>query len=222
MSYGLPIVTTSIGAEGMNLVHKENAMICDTAEHFAESVVELYTSYDLWQKLSLCSVDHINSTLSPIHAGKNMDGLFLRLFGSSDINDYVRLDIRRLLLQWDDKDNVTKLKKTAILNMLNQEKGRSVIIWGAGNVGLQTLIMLHEIGVDVEGFIDSDLSRKNTFIGSIPIFSPDVLKNNTRIKPFVVIGTSSIYHSEIEKQLINSGFHKGQDFCTLKNYLSRR
>ncbi|HHE54857.1 MAG TPA: glycosyltransferase, partial [Caldithrix abyssi] len=52
LSYGLPVVTTSIGAEGMNLVHGKHALIADTAKDFAQQVVKLYKNQALWEKLS--------------------------------------------------------------------------------------------------------------------------------------------------------------------------
>ena len=51
-SYGLPVVTTSIGAEGMRLTDGHNALITDSETAFAERVIELYTDRFLWQKLS--------------------------------------------------------------------------------------------------------------------------------------------------------------------------
>ncbi len=52
LAAGIPIVTTSIGAEGMNLLHRKNAMIGDTPEDFARCVVEAYTDDALWDTLS--------------------------------------------------------------------------------------------------------------------------------------------------------------------------
>jgi glycosyltransferase involved in cell wall biosynthesis len=51
-SYGLPVVTTSIGAEGINLIDGHNALIADTEMEFASKVIELYTDKALWQKIS--------------------------------------------------------------------------------------------------------------------------------------------------------------------------
>jgi GT2 family glycosyltransferase len=51
-SYGLPVVTTSIGAEGMQLTDGHNALISDSETEFADKVVALYTDKFLWQKLS--------------------------------------------------------------------------------------------------------------------------------------------------------------------------
>ncbi len=52
LAWGLPVVTTTIGAEGMSLVHREHALIADDPEAFAEAVVELYRDPALWTRLS--------------------------------------------------------------------------------------------------------------------------------------------------------------------------
>jgi GT2 family glycosyltransferase len=52
MAYGLPLVTTSVGAEGSKLVDGYSAFIADDPEIFAERVVQLYESDDLWRKFS--------------------------------------------------------------------------------------------------------------------------------------------------------------------------
>jgi O-antigen biosynthesis protein len=52
MSYGLPVVTTSIGAEGFGLTHGVDVMIADEAEAFADAVLQLYASKELWNTLA--------------------------------------------------------------------------------------------------------------------------------------------------------------------------
>ncbi len=49
--YFLPVVTTSIGAEGMQLVNEENALINDDIAGFANSIIKLYSDKKLWLKL---------------------------------------------------------------------------------------------------------------------------------------------------------------------------
>jgi glycosyltransferase involved in cell wall biosynthesis len=51
MSCGVPIVTTTIGAEGLHLKDGVNALIANDAASFAESVVRLYHDESLWQHL---------------------------------------------------------------------------------------------------------------------------------------------------------------------------
>ena len=50
--YYLPVVTTTIGAEGMFLKDNENVLIADSAKDFANSIIKLYTDEILWNKLS--------------------------------------------------------------------------------------------------------------------------------------------------------------------------
>jgi GT2 family glycosyltransferase/glycosyltransferase involved in cell wall biosynthesis len=64
-SYGLPVVTTSIGAEGMSLVDGHNALIADTETAFADQIVELYTERTLWQTLSVNGRKVITEQFSP-------------------------------------------------------------------------------------------------------------------------------------------------------------
>ncbi|MFH0780607.1 MAG: glycosyltransferase [Pseudomonadota bacterium] len=52
MAFNLPVVTTSIGAEGMYLEDGVNAMIADDEELFAQKVIELYQDQRLWELFS--------------------------------------------------------------------------------------------------------------------------------------------------------------------------
>lgn len=65
MSYGLPVVTTSIGAEGMNLKDGETAMIADEESAFADKVIEVYHNRMLWENLSLNARKLIENQFSP-------------------------------------------------------------------------------------------------------------------------------------------------------------
>ncbi|MXO07342.1 glycosyltransferase [Flavobacterium sp. HBTb2-11-1] len=72
--YYLPVVTTSIGAEGMKLAHKKNALIHDAKEEFAFAILELYHDKSLWLEL------HQNSeeSLEPF-SNQALETLFLKL-----------------------------------------------------------------------------------------------------------------------------------------------
>lgn len=65
MSYGLPVVTTSIGAEGFGLTSGVNVMIADAPADFAATVVRLYSEKELWQTLSANSHLHIDENFTP-------------------------------------------------------------------------------------------------------------------------------------------------------------
>ncbi len=65
LAYGLPVVTTSVGSEGMGLKHEDEAMIANDEEVFAQMVVEVYRSPELWQRLSDKGYKHIEKLYSP-------------------------------------------------------------------------------------------------------------------------------------------------------------
>jgi O-antigen biosynthesis protein len=52
LALGLPVVTTSVGAEGMGLVDRQHALIRDDPADFAAAAVELYSDAELWHTLS--------------------------------------------------------------------------------------------------------------------------------------------------------------------------
>ena len=64
MSLGLPLVTTTIGAEGIGLVNGINALIADDPREFAESVLKLYSDEQLWNSFSKSSIRHIRENYS--------------------------------------------------------------------------------------------------------------------------------------------------------------
>jgi glycosyltransferase involved in cell wall biosynthesis len=57
---GLPLITTTIGAEGMNLRNGEHALIADSPEEFANAIVAAYTNENLWHRLSRQGRKHIS------------------------------------------------------------------------------------------------------------------------------------------------------------------
>jgi len=52
LAMGLPVVTTTVGAEGMELADGQNCMIADTPDEFAKKAVQVYTDKELWGTLS--------------------------------------------------------------------------------------------------------------------------------------------------------------------------
>jgi glycosyltransferase involved in cell wall biosynthesis len=52
LSFGLPTVTTSVGAEGIGLRHGEDVLIADTPDSFAAAALELYDNRGRWEHLS--------------------------------------------------------------------------------------------------------------------------------------------------------------------------
>ena len=52
MAMEKPIVSTSLGVEGLQVVHGENALLADTTEAFAEEVMRLFDAPSLRMKIA--------------------------------------------------------------------------------------------------------------------------------------------------------------------------
>ena len=61
---GVPCVATSIAAEGIGLTHGRNILVADTPEEYAQAVLKLYGSSELWTTLSRAGRDWIHQYYS--------------------------------------------------------------------------------------------------------------------------------------------------------------
>ena len=64
MQYGVPVVATTISAEGMHLCHEENVLVADAPEAFADAVIRLHTDEALWNHLRQGGLDNIEEWFS--------------------------------------------------------------------------------------------------------------------------------------------------------------
>jgi len=51
LAHAIPVVTTSVGAEGFGLTHGVDVMIADDPKSFATAVAELYSQQELWETI---------------------------------------------------------------------------------------------------------------------------------------------------------------------------
>jgi len=65
LAWGLPLVTTAVGAEGMGLQDGEHALLADDPRPFADAVVRLYEDAALWARLSERGRRHVDARLGP-------------------------------------------------------------------------------------------------------------------------------------------------------------
>ena len=65
MAYGLPVVSTSCGAEGMELLDGSDVLIADSAEAFAAACLRLHDDAALWERLSLAGQALVREKHSP-------------------------------------------------------------------------------------------------------------------------------------------------------------
>lgn len=75
MIRGVPVVTTSVGAEGMQLVDGVDLLVADTPAAFADAVVRLYTDAALWETLAETGARHIKAVYGPEAAARRIAAL---------------------------------------------------------------------------------------------------------------------------------------------------
>ncbi len=65
LAAGLPVVTTTVGAEGLDVVDGEHMLIADDAAEMAERIVRLLRDDELWHQLSVAGLAVVDSMCSP-------------------------------------------------------------------------------------------------------------------------------------------------------------
>ncbi|MGH9871107.1 MAG: glycosyltransferase [Pyrinomonadaceae bacterium] len=70
LAYGLPVVTTTIGAEGWGFTSGEQLLIADSPADFANAILRVYNDSELWQKLADGGHRHIQENNTPEVIGK--------------------------------------------------------------------------------------------------------------------------------------------------------
>ena len=76
LSMKIPIVTTSIGCEGITVRHDETAMIADSPEQFAAAVVDLFTNADRRARLISKGYDLVTAKYTWEVIGNLLDALY--------------------------------------------------------------------------------------------------------------------------------------------------
>lgn len=80
LSFGLPVVTTSVGAEGMSLTNGAEVLIADAPQQFADAVWRVYCDEVLWQTLSDAGYNFIEQNFSPATVQTMVDRAVNKLF----------------------------------------------------------------------------------------------------------------------------------------------
>lgn len=75
LSWGVPMVTTSIGAEGMALTHEQNIWIGDEPREFADGVLRLLHDDELWSSMARAGEAHIDALMGPGVLRRTLQGL---------------------------------------------------------------------------------------------------------------------------------------------------
>ena len=79
MGYGVPVVASSIAAEGIPVVNGRDMLIAGTPESFGEAIIELYNNEALWDQMSANGLEIIDRHFSFTAARQALMNLFDRL-----------------------------------------------------------------------------------------------------------------------------------------------
>lgn len=86
MAYGLPVVSTTCGAEGMGLVDGENIVVRDDEEGFAEAVIRLHDDQSEWKRISERSLAYIDEICSTRVGASRVAEMLDQLFDRQRVN----------------------------------------------------------------------------------------------------------------------------------------
>jgi glycosyltransferase involved in cell wall biosynthesis len=76
MAFGVPVVATSIAVEGTQLQDHEEILVADEPEDFAQALIELYESEELWNRLSENGITKTRALYSTEAAREKLEFLF--------------------------------------------------------------------------------------------------------------------------------------------------
>jgi glycosyltransferase involved in cell wall biosynthesis len=79
MSYGVPVVATSVAAEGLHAQDRRDLLLADDAPRFADAVCELYGDETLWNELAANGMTLVQKHFSPEAARAALRNLFADL-----------------------------------------------------------------------------------------------------------------------------------------------
>ncbi len=79
MACGKPVVTTSIGCEGIDAKHEEHLMIADTPEDFADAVIDVIRDAELREKLSAAGLTLVKNKYNAQAVFSKMEQKYVEL-----------------------------------------------------------------------------------------------------------------------------------------------
>ena len=75
MLHGVPVVSTTLGCEGLAVRHGESVLLADTPETFAASAVRVCTDAALARRLAAGGADLVRAEYDWRRIGDSVDGL---------------------------------------------------------------------------------------------------------------------------------------------------
>jgi len=81
LSYGLPVVTTSIGAEGFNFENEKGAFVSDDPNIFTKYILDLEKDEVLWNKSSFFAYNYAKTHLNSEAFREKLQGILEKVIG---------------------------------------------------------------------------------------------------------------------------------------------
>lgn len=85
LSYGVPVIATTIATEGMAITSGKEAIIVDEPERFAQAIVDIYTSQEKWTNLSDNGLEFAKTSFSLESVGTKIKIMLEELISDSDV-----------------------------------------------------------------------------------------------------------------------------------------
>jgi GT2 family glycosyltransferase/glycosyltransferase involved in cell wall biosynthesis len=104
MAVGLPVVATSIAAEGMSLINEENILVADEPESIADAISRVYQNEALWNHISGNGINFADQEWGANAAWGILSKIIVDLGFEIDSNK------RRLVLYSDSREIVDEVK----------------------------------------------------------------------------------------------------------------
>lgn len=140
--------------------------------------------------------------------------------------DGYSLEIREKIERYsEERFAYAKLQEN--MNKVRQERTKNVIkvfpqeseyvIFGAGDYGLKSLMVLLQNGYTIESFVDNDSKKWRENCGGIEVKPPEYLRDNRRN---VIV--ANVYHKEeIQKQLEDMDYRYGSDYVFMEDVIKK-
>jgi glycosyltransferase involved in cell wall biosynthesis len=84
LSFGVPIVSTSVGIEGFSDIANTGIAVADSPAEFANAIHDLYENYDLWKRASELGMEYCVSNLSSMAMRNEISRLISVELGSDE------------------------------------------------------------------------------------------------------------------------------------------
>ncbi|MEW6273577.1 MAG: hypothetical protein AB1556_00440 [Bacillota bacterium] len=142
-------------------------------------------------------------------ANQNGDKKIDELYMLHNIISQLKIGVEEVRELYGMNQNIRRTG-SRLVSLIGQ---RPVYIWGAGSGGVRTLKLLESIGIEVDGFVDSDASKWQSKVMGLTVYSSSIVNAAKAVKerrPYIIIG--SVYAPEIAVQLSEYGFKEELDF----------